>query len=216
MVSARRFRWWGSGLLALALSWSTSASAGPPSQDEEPDPETLRIYKRISEPRGGYAKILSSAAFGRGFRVNNPYRLATQLGDTAESVSLTAPFWDLGFGVTVGDPYGLQHGGVAHLSVALAGVGQQAVSASYLLLWRSQTPFMAYGRIGPSFLLSPDPNVGGELAAGGAYFITGGLGVNLELIGNLFYGAGTYEAQYTVIPVLSFQAGIIMDYEVLP
>ena len=157
-----------------------------------------------------------STAFGRGFRFNNPYRLATPLGDTAESVSLTAPFWDLGFGLTFGDPYGLQHGGVAHLSVALAGVGQQAVSASYLLLWRSDTPWMAYGRVGPSVLLSPDANVGGELGVGGAYFITGGLGANVELIGNLFYGAGTYEAQYTVIPVLSFQAGFIMDYEVLP
>lgn len=198
----------------LLGTWSCAAAAQAP--DEEPDPETLRIYKRISEPAEGYAKILLSTAFGRGFRFNNPYRLATQLGDTAESVSLTAPFWDLGFGLTFGDPDGLQHGGVAHLSVALAGVGQQAVSASYLLLWRADTPWMAYGRVGPSFLLSPDPNVGGELGLGGAYFITGGLGANLELVGNLFYGAGTYEAQYTVIPVLSFQAGIIMDYEVLP
>ena len=58
-----------------AASWSTRAVA----QDtgDEPDPETQRIYQRISEPRGGYAKILLSTAFGRGFRFNNPYRLAT-------------------------------------------------------------------------------------------------------------------------------------------
>jgi hypothetical protein len=75
---------------------------------------------------------------------------------------------------------------------------------------------MVYGRVGPSLLLSPDANLGGELGAGGAYFVTGGLGINLEMVGNLFYGAGTYEAKYTVIPVLSLQGGLILDYEVLP
>jgi hypothetical protein len=206
------------GVLAV-IAWvctAVSPAAGQTLVDEEPDPDTLRVYRKISRPRGTYARLLVNTAFGRGFRFNNPFRLDTQLGESAESVSLTAPYWDLGLGAMFGDPYGLQHGGVAHLSVSLSGVPQQALSTSYQLLWRSDSPWMVYGRVGPSFLLSPDPNVGGELAAGGAYFLTGGLGLNLELVGNLFYGAGTYETRYSVIPVVSFQGGIVVDYEVLP
>lgn len=204
------------GLVAVVTSSSASAQPDAVLDSEEPDPETLRIYKKISRPRGSYAKLLLSTGFGRGLRFNNPYRLETQLGDTAESLSLTAPYWDLGLGATSGDPHGWQHGAVGHLSVAIEGVSQQAVSASYLLLWRADSPWMAFGRVGPSFVLSPDANIGGELGVGGAYFVTGGIGIELEMVGNLFYGAGTYEAQYTVIPVLSFQGGIIIDYEVLP
>ncbi|MCA9618647.1 MAG: hypothetical protein KC731_06490 [Myxococcales bacterium] len=218
---------WGALLVAgPSLAQEEAPDAPPPSagakrtealfeEGEAPDPEALDIYEKISRPRGSYARLLLSTGFGGGLRFNNPYRLATQLGESAESVSATAPYWDLGFGATFGNPFGVQHGVVAHLGVSLVGVPQQSINASYLLLYR-EAAWMLRARAGPTLLISPDVNVGGELAFGGAYFLTGGLGLDLELVGDLFYGAATYETRYSVIPVLSLQGGVIVDFEVLP
>lgn len=183
----------------------------------EPTPTELRAYRRLSAERGGYARVLVTSGFGRGLRFNNPFRLATQLGDTEQSLSLTAPYHDVGLGLVFGDPDGLQHGGALRLSVALEGVPQQALGVSYLTVYRDPDfPVMGFGRLGVSILAAPDPNAGGELALGAAAFFTGGVGLQAELVGNLFYGAGSLETQYTVIPVLSLQGGIIIDFEVLP
>ncbi len=85
-----------------------------------------------------------------------------------------------------------------------------------MLLYRGSYALLGYGRLGVSLLTAPDANLGGELGVGGALFVTGALGVTAELVGNLFYGAGSYEAQFTVVPIVSAQAGIIVDLEVLP
>jgi len=178
--------------------------------------EDMDLYRRLSRPRGGYARIIGTLSFGRGFRFNNPFRLATQLGEQGESVSLAAPYFDGGFGLTFGNPVGLQHGGALRFSAALEGVSQQAVGISYLGVYRGDAPVMAMARLGVSVLTAPDPNVGGELGLGLAWFFTGALGVQAELVGGMYYGAGTYETVYSTIPVLSGQAGLIVDYEVLP
>lgn len=206
-------------LWALALASLPSTAWAQPSEEgdeSEVDQDDLALYKKLTEEPGSYGRFMATTGFGRGFRFNNPYRLATQLGDTAESVSLTAAYWDIAIAAAFGPPDGLQHGAAIHVSVALHGVPQQALSGSYLLLYRADQPWMAYGRAGLSLLTQPDPNVGGELAGGFAYFFTGAIGANAELVGNLFYGAGTYEVAFSVIPVLSLQAGIIVDFEVLP
>jgi hypothetical protein len=65
-------------------------------------------------------------------------------------------------------------------------------------------------------VLNPDPNVGGELAFGGAYLLTAGLGLQAEIVGNIFYGAATWEKKITSIPMISLQAGLVVDFEVLP
>lgn len=183
----------------------------------EPTAEELRLYGRLAEEPGTYARILLTSAFGRGFRFNNPFRLETQLGETEQSLSLTAPYHDVGLGVLFGSPNGLQHGGALRFSIALEGVEQQALGIHYITAYRDpDVPLMGYGRLGLSLLTAPDVNVGGELAAGMAAFFTGAVGVHAELVGNLFYGAGSLEAQYTAIPILSLQGGIIADFEVLP
>ncbi len=222
-------KWWPVGLILAA--WSTSArvadaakptgtderSADAPGADADGLSESdLTLYRRLSRPRGGYARFLLGLSFGRGLRFNNPYRLRTQLGDTPESLSLTAPYLDTSVGMAFGDPFGLQHGPVVHLAVALEGVSQQAISGSYMLLVRGSSPWLGYARLGAVVLTAPDANLGGELAFGGAYYVTGALGVTAELVGNLFYGAGSWETQYTVIPVVSAQAGLLIDFEVLP
>lgn len=90
------------------------------------------------------------------------------------------------------------------------------VTPSYLLMVDGWRPWLVFGRAGLPVVLNPDPNVGGELAIGGAYLLTAGLGLQAELIGNVFYGAATWDKKITTIPMLSVQAGIIVDYEVLP
>jgi hypothetical protein len=66
------------------------------------------------------------------------------------------------------------------------------------------------------FLMAPDPNVGGELALGGTYFVRAGVGATAALVADAFYGAGTRETRAAFYPVLSAQLGVSINYEVLP
>jgi hypothetical protein len=65
-------------------------------------------------------------------------------------------------------------------------------------------------------VVNPDANVGGEAAVGGSYMVLAGVGLHAELVGDLFYGAATWTTGRTTIPMLSLQAGLTFDYEVLP
>jgi hypothetical protein len=170
-----------------------------------------------TEPaRGGYLHFLGALSLGRGIRLNNPYRLATPLGDDAESLSITSTYADLALTIASGDAEGFQHGGSVHLSVALTGVPQEVLTPSYVLLLRLPPRFLAYGRAGLPLVLGPDTNLGYELAVGGAWLVSAGIGLTAELVGDLFYGAATQERAASAIPVLSFQLGVLVDYEVLP
>lgn len=191
------------------------ALAAPASAEETKAPDIVE-YRQLSRPPSGYLRIFETLAFGRGLRFNNPYRLATELGASAESVSATAPYLDLGTGIAFGPPDGIQHGGALHYTVALAGVSQQVLTPSYLIAYRGPRRFLAYGRLGPSFILTPDPTVGGELAGGFAWFLTSRIGLSSEAIFDVFYGAGTLQKGITTYPILSGQLGLIVDYEVLP
>jgi hypothetical protein len=75
---------------------------------------------------------------------------------------------------------------------------------------------LGYGRAGAAILTTPDLNVGGELAGGLGYFLTGRVAIAGEIVGDLFYGAATWEKRFTVYPVLSAQLGLMVDYEILP
>jgi hypothetical protein len=173
-------------------------------------------YRHLSKPPGDGSRILGTVAFGEGLRFNNPYRLQTQLGDTAESFSLTSGYIDRGLAAAFGPANGLQHGAAVHLSVALSGVGQGSIAPTYFIMHRGASPLLVYGRLGAAILTAPDLNVGGELAGGLAYFFTAKLAFSGEIVGDLFYGAATYEQAYTVYPVLSAQLGLMFEHEFLP
>lgn len=164
----------------------------------------------------GYAHVLSSVSVGRGLRFNNPYRLRTQLGDDAESLSLTATYFDVGLGVTFGDPKGLQHGAIGHLSIALDGIAQEVGSLSYLLLSPVGRDFLLAARAGVPVVLEPDLGVGLEIGASATMLLTGSVGLTAELVSSLFFGAATWESDPTMFPVVSFQIGAYAEYEVLP
>jgi hypothetical protein len=163
----------------------------------------------------GYRHLLATALVGDGLRFNNPYRLATPLGSDAESVSRTAAYADFGLAFTLGDGMGLRHGGAMRVSIALEGVAQTVLTPSYLA-YRRWHSLAAFGRAGIPIVCNPEVTWGMELAAGGAWFFRGGIGLAAELVGDLFYGAGTREVAVPAYPVLSAQAGLIISYEVLP
>ncbi len=170
---------------------------------------------KLGEP-GAYLHLIGGAGLGRGLRLNNPYRLRTYVGDDAEGLSLSATYLDLSLGGALGPARGLQHGAVLHLSIATDGIAQEVLSASYLALYPFGTRFRAFARAGVPVVLEPDLNAGFELALGGALLVSSGVGLSAELVGSLFYGAATIEQSASVIPLLSFQAGVWVDYEVLP
>ena len=198
----------------VVLLAAVPAAADPPDEPVSADatPDALKPFVHSVDAS---VRIFGSLEVGRGLRFNNPYRLSTQLGDDAQSVSLTASYMDFGLGVAFGPPNGLQHGGALHASVALAGVRQVSLTPSYLLAYRGPSPFLAYGRVGPSFLLTPDATIGAEVAGGFAWFITGKVAIATELVFDLYYGAGTYDVGIATYPILSGQLGLLVDHELL-
>ena len=204
-------------MAVLALSFVASpagadedapAAAAPP----EPAPAQKVAPQRT---KSGYFQLFATTFLGDGLRFNNPYRLATPLGSTAESVSRTAAYVDLGLAATIGPPTGFQHGLAARVSLAIEGVPQSVFAPSYLL-WRRWRSWAAYGRASVPIVLTPDTTVGFEGGVGGVWFVRGGIGVTAELVGDVFYGAGTREVATPAYPVLSMQVGLTIAYEVLP
>ncbi|WP_437683288.1 hypothetical protein [Sorangium sp. So ce131] len=193
-----------------------AAPAAEAPRDDEGEGAALEVYRELARPPGAAARVVATAALGTGLRFNNPYRLQTQLGGTAESLSLTAGYLDLGAAFSLGPADGVQHGGALRLSIALGGVPQEAVAPSYFIAYRGLDRALGYGRLGASILVEPDVNVGGELAVGLGYYLLAGVALSGEIVGNLFYGAATYEASYTVYPIVSAQLGLMIDYELLP
>jgi hypothetical protein len=157
-----------------------------------------------------------TVTLGKGLRFNNPYRLATPIGDSPESVSFTAAYLDLGIGAAYGSAYGLKHGGEVALGIATDGISQQVLGLSYVALYPVHEDILLRGRGGFPIVLGPDSNIGFELGVGGAWLVTGGIGITAELTGSLFYGAATLDKSTTTIPLLALELGVWLDYEVFP
>jgi hypothetical protein len=207
-------------VLVAVLSAATVAVARPARAADADVDEASPADKPAAEPdpfrtKPGYVQLFATTFVGEGLRFNNPYRLATPLGDGAESVSLTAPYVDIGLAATFGNPLGLQHGGALRTTAALQGVGQVVMTPSYLAFrrWRS---LALYGRAGVPIVATPDVTWGLEAGLGGTWFFLGGIGVAAEVVGDVFYGAGTREKATVTYPVLSGQLGLVLAYEVLP
>jgi len=209
------------GLIALALVCAArgtraddAGAAAPvaPSARGAPVTETTASTP-LDAPRGA-SRWLASAALGRALRFDNPYRLATPLGETPASVSATAPYVDLAVGWSRGGPSRIQHGAVLAWSVAVAGVRQSALAPGYLAVLRPVARWHLRWRLGPSAVLEPDPTVGWEAAVGGAWYARAGMGLTVELSGSVFYGAATREHERTTIPLAGLSFGWIVDYEV--
>src|ERR1700722_12467846 len=188
-------------ILAAAATASYATVAGA---DEEGHAPTMT--------RGGWVDFAATSFVGDGLRFNNPYRLATVLGSNAESLSRTAVYADLGGAMFLGDPTTLAHGLAVRTSIALEGVPQTVLTPTYVALHR-WGPWGAYGRAGPTLVLTPDTTWGLEGAAGGLWFPLAGVGIAAEVVGDVFYGAGTRDVEVATYPVLSAQLGLWLSWE---
>jgi len=194
-------------VFAATVCMATSARAD--------DKSVIVDAKVDAGPRPTYFRAFATTAVGLGVRFNNPFRLATPIGDRAESASTTPFYGTIGVGAAFGNPHGFQHGALLRYDRSLQGVAQNVLTPSYMLVRRG-TWLEGWGRFGLPLLLTPDVNLGAELAAGGAMFVTAGIGISFELIGDVFYGAATPENKRPIYPVLSGQLGIVLEWERLP
>jgi hypothetical protein len=208
------------GSLSKRVLWQASVASLLAARvaTAEPVRHSERAIEGPSAPSGaGTAEAPISAllalSFGRGLRFNNPYRLATPLGDSAESVSLAATYLDLGGALLFG-PGEFRQGMALGGSVALQGIGQLVLTPSYLALFGLSEEVAFRGRAGIPVVVAPDTTAGLEAAVGTSLGVAYGLGVVAELVGSIFFGAATDERSVTTIPMLSLQLGIYFDHQV--
>lgn len=194
-------------LLPAAVLFALASLPSRARADEEGHAPTLR--------RSGWVDLVATAFVGDGLRFNNPYRLATILGSDAQSLSRTSAYGDVGLAMFLGDPTTLAHGLALRLSFAMEGVPQSVLTPSYVVLHRWGR-WGVEGRAGPSIVLTPDATWGLEGAAGGLFFPLAGVGLSAELVGDVYYGAGTRDVAVATYPVLSAQAGVWLSWEALP
>ncbi len=207
------------GLLLAPCLAITSLAAPARAEDDDEAKQVERvpaIYDRDPfATKKGYAQLFATAMLGDGLRFDNPYRLRTPLGSDAESVSRTASYADVGFGLTLENPLKLQHGATLRASFALEGIKQAVFTPSYLA-WRRWSALAAHGRFGIPVVVTPDVTWGFEGALGGSWFFLGGVGLTAEIVGDWIYGAGTRDVRAASYPILSGQIGFVGTYEVLP
>jgi hypothetical protein len=165
-------------------------------------------------PAARAVHVLAALSFGRGLRFNNPFRLATPLGDTAESVSASATYLDAGVAVLLPVAAQLEHGVALDVLLALDGIGQLGVTPSYLLHLTASRRLGLHGRLGLPLVVAPDASLGLEAAVGPHVPIAYGLGMTAELVGSLFFGAATEQNGVTTIPMLALQVGVSFDERV--
>jgi len=168
-----------------------------------------------AEPQAMPLSGLLSLAVGRGFRFNNPYRLETPLGDTAESVSLAATYLDLGGALVFGER-SFRHGAALGGDVALQGIGQFVLTPSYLAQFGLNDALGVSGRVGVPIVVAPDTTLGLEAAVGSNLALAYGLGAQVELVGSVYFGAATDQTSITTIPMLSLQVGLFFEHRVSP
>lgn len=196
-------------------------------EDEQTDARPFGYARQVGAPESDaefsdvcrglcFVHVYGTVMAGRGLRFNNPFRLQTQLGDSAESLSLTAPYSELSFAGLLGDPFGLQQGAHLGFSFAMYGVPQQVLSPGYAALYRLGPRWQLRGRAALPIVLQPDLNLGVDLGVGAAFMVLSGVGIAADSIISFYQGAGTDQRRATLIPVWSLQAGLTADLEVLP
>jgi hypothetical protein len=162
-------------------------------------------------PPASTLHALAALSVGRGLRFNNPYRLEQPLGDTAESVSLSATYLDAGLGALFPVTAELEHGAALDALLALDGIAQFGITPSYLVQYALSRRVGLHGRVGIPIVVAPDAALGLEAAIGPHLPIAYGLGLTAELVGSVFFGAATEQRSVTTIPMLSLQLGVAFD-----
>ena len=202
--------------VALVLQVATRDLAAAPNETQLDSARRVVDDEQLRVTQGGYGHPYAALALGRGLRTNNPYRLEHVVGDSPEGLSLSALYLDIGGGWLLGDPLRIEHGPSVHLSVALTGIRQEVLSPGYRALVRMGSRWSASARLGVPVVLEPDLGGGVELGVSGILRLLAGVAAYAELIQSVFFGAATYDVDTTIVPIVSLQLGLWVDYEVLP
>ncbi len=114
-----------------------------------------------------------------------------------------------------------RHGAGLNVSVNVTGDGtfeegfdgfrQWTLAPTYIAYLRFSNDILVLGKASVAFTVNPDVTVGAELAGAFNYLLFAGLGLYGELGFSLYGGGGG-----SVHPLLSLEAGVTIDYEVLP
>jgi hypothetical protein len=202
----------------------------PETEDEAPpgmgesalDPELLGDREPALGPKQP-AHVIGTVGGGVGVRLTTH--------DEYQQDTLAPVFIDA-FGAYVFEGRGtFRHGVGLGLSLNLTddgtrqlgpGEGEQLVVApSYLALLRlvgGEVPdVVTYGKVSLPLSVSPDLSPGLEVAFGGAYMLTAGLGIYAEVGVSAFLGGGSRGGDdVTIHPLVSGELGVLIDYELLP
>jgi hypothetical protein len=133
-----------------------------------------------------------------------------------------APFFvDALAGYVFGSETEFAHGAGLGLSLNLSEDGgftepvgamqQLVVMPSYLLYWSVAPELFAFGHAGIPIAVTQGVSAGAEVGAALGYRLLAGFGLYTEAAIELFGGANS-----TINPVLSFELGLFLDYELLP
>jgi hypothetical protein len=188
-------RWFVRSLLVASLCSWASAAAAQPSVDEEP------------------ARYV--ATLGAGI----PLRLTTD--DDYGQDTFAPAYSDLLAGYVFAGQGTFRHGLGLGMSLNLSrdgGYSEPVYSAEQLAVMPAYLLYAAMGRdvfgmahLGVPFVVTADRTFGVEVAAAAGYRLLAGLGLFAELALGAFVGSGS-----TLNPVVALEAGLFLDYEVLP
>jgi hypothetical protein len=197
--------------VCAGLAQARGACAAPVTEPSAPRARTPVAAESEAAPwlLGG------TLGLGRGLRFNNPYRLAAPLGETAESVSLSATYLDLGVQLLGPALPGIDQGASLDALFALDGIAQFGLTPSYVVQFALAEQFFLHGRVAVPLVITPDTTLGLEAAVGPRFDLAWGLGLTAELVGSVFFGAATEQRSVTTIPMLSFQIGVCFTRPVL-
>lgn len=208
---------------ALEAAKQAPPRAEPAAAPRAAAPEPAKPPPTAQDPVGRtacsgicYLRSQVDAGMGKGVRFNNPFRLQTQLGSNAESLSLSAAYLDLRGVVLFGDPFGWHYGAAASVALAVQGVPQQVVTPAFTTGLPLSEAFWLNGFLGCPLVLGPDFNAGVELGVEVSYWPRAGWGLYTGLAWDQFWGAATDESTAASIPMLAVQAGLSLQYELLP
>ncbi len=192
----------------------SGARAGAPA--DEPAPAASRPLVDGGCTWPCYVHTFAGFGVGKGLRLNNPFRLQTQLGSSPQSLSATATTLDVEVAALLGNPSGWHHGLALASAIALEGVPQQVVVPSYATALPLGPRFWWRGRLGVALVTQPDFNAGLELGTQVVALVRAGLGAYLGVVYARYWGAATDQTQATSIPIVAAQVGATLIYEVLP
>lgn len=202
-------------MLGLTAIGRPLAAAEPPALSRPATAAEQRASAAAGSAASRSLRLLAAVSVGKGLRFNNPYRLATPLGDTAESVSLSATYLDLALAALLPAVPLVEHGLSLDVLLALDGIGQLGLTPSYLLLFEPRRSLALRGRLGLPLVVAPDSSIGLEAGVGAQLPLGHGFGFVGELVGTVFFGAATEQRSVTTIPMLALQLGLCFDQRVL-